>query len=96
MKTSKKGFREKLEARRQAAPPGSPPCECWDCLREAGLTPPLSLRHAHKTHFPKPSHEVRGHGVDIPGKINHKALIKGEKEVTESTEAEDKLAAVRV
>lgn len=24
-------------------------CVCWDCLRAAGLTPPIGLRESHKT-----------------------------------------------
>lgn len=69
---------DKLIARRRAAHPEKP-CECWDCLREVGLTPPLKMRSKFRCQFPKPWHLVRGPGVDVPGNINHSLLVQGDK-----------------
>lgn len=88
-------FMDKIIQRRREAHPHKP-CECWDCLRSIGLTPPLKLRSQFKCQFPKPWHAVKGPGVDVPGVTNHNLLVEGTKEVTEATEVEDKLAAVRV
>lgn len=96
MKKVKEGkFMDKIVERRRQAHPHRP-CECWECLREIGLTPPLKMRDKFKCQFPKPWHAVRGHGVDIPGRIDHNKLVAGKKEVTESIPVEDRLEAVRV
>lgn len=77
-------FGVKLVKRRRNAP--NPPgrkhaCECFDCVRAEGLTPPTSLRGNHKALYPTPMHKVTGKGVDIPsdgdfgGIIDHRQLI---------------------
>lgn len=71
-------FAEKLLLRRRKAYPERP-CECWDCLREAGLTPPLKSRSKYRCQFPKPWHSISGPGVDVPGEINHNLLVKEDK-----------------
>lgn len=40
-------------------------CQCFDCLREIGLTPPLGLRDRHQRI--SPSEICTGPGIDFPG-----------------------------
>lgn len=65
------GFKAQLSARiAKAFAEGKPqPCSCWDCLRRAGLTPPLSLRSHHPQRMP---HRVFGEDVGGEPVINEK------------------------
>lgn len=39
-------------------------CECWDCLRSKGLTPPRNLRPKHPSLY-YPEGPVEGPGFDF-------------------------------
>lgn len=41
----KSKFHKSLKARKKTS---KRKCECWDCLRQEGLTPPRSALHKHK------------------------------------------------
>lgn len=49
-----KGFEAKLQLRADAAQQAGklPPCTCWSCLRDDGLTPPLGLRAKYPDRYP--------------------------------------------
>lgn len=41
-------------------------CECWDCLRSEGLTPPRSDRGKHKSLYYPENRDMGGPGIDTP------------------------------
>lgn len=55
-------FETKLRARPKGA------CDCWDCLRAAGLTPSLAARGKHRSLYSPQDKEMRGLGIDTDGK----------------------------
>jgi hypothetical protein len=54
-------YQRKLEAHRSAT--GNKQCECWDCLRAAGLTPKLADRGRFKQLYPALIYDVDPGGV---------------------------------
>lgn len=44
-------------------------CQCWDCLRAEGLTPPLSLRSKYLSLYDPKDKETRGPGVDFKAEL---------------------------
>lgn len=82
----KKGLRSdfvrKLFGRRASAKVAgeAPPCECWDCIRAAGLTPPLHLRAQHSRKYPHQELGADAQGdpyVTVNKKSDHDNELKG-------------------
>lgn len=44
--------------------PGYSECQCWDCLRAKGITPPKDLRDKFKRLYPSPAHEMQELGKE--------------------------------
>lgn len=86
---TKKVMRRRAEAKAEGK---TPPCECWDCLRESGLTPPKRLREAHPRKYPP---QVLGEDPGGDPIVTTNKRSKGDSYGASSTERSHLREAVR-